>query len=152
MCNVVYVCNPVYHILRPNGRIDFAVSLPDEPISWSLGGFSVSQDWGFGIVYDIHMVGERWLPSFLLSWLLPLRDEQWRHALSCCWHSRCCSVTPRIASPHQLIVNAFIHEVSLQKLLYMWYKVCDHLTKWLPAFDCMRACALSFCCACVRLI
>ena len=42
---MIFVC-------RPNGRLDMIVNVPDEPMTWAMGGFAISKDLGFGIIHD----------------------------------------------------------------------------------------------------
>ena len=37
---------------RPNGRLDITVEVPDEPMTWVLGGFGISRELGFGIIHN----------------------------------------------------------------------------------------------------
>jgi len=40
------------YFVMPNGRLDWIVEVPDEPMTWALGGFAISRNLGFGIVHS----------------------------------------------------------------------------------------------------
>lgn len=38
--------------VMPNGRLDITVEVPDEPMTWVVGGFGISREKGFGMIHD----------------------------------------------------------------------------------------------------